>query len=100
MKRKNIILVLSTIFVVASFILKETLKVDPNFLSLGHYHLITAVVMIITTIIAGHTIFIKAVQALRYKIISIDLLVSIAAIGALIIGEFWEAAAVTFLFIL
>ena len=35
-----------------------------------------------------------------YKIISIDLLVSIAAIGALIIGEFWEAAAVTFLFIL
>lgn len=100
MKRKNIILILSTIFVVTSFILKETLKVDPNFISLGHYHLITALVMIITTVIAGHTIFIKAVQALRYKIISIDLLVSIAAIGALIIGEFWEAAAVTFLFIL
>ncbi|WP_435299064.1 heavy metal translocating P-type ATPase [Timonella sp. A28] len=32
------------------------------------------------------------------KFISIDLLVSIAAIGAVIIGNFWEAAAVTFLF--
>src|SRR5690625_4359424 len=30
--------------------------------------------------------------------ISIDLLVSVAAIGAIIIGNFWEAAAVTFLF--
>src|SRR5690625_7968612 len=30
--------------------------------------------------------------------ISIDLLVSVAAIGAVIIGNFWEAAAVTFLF--
>src|SRR5690606_1603401 len=30
--------------------------------------------------------------------ISIDLLVSIAAIGATIIGNFWESAAVTFLF--
>src|SRR5699024_3212192 len=30
--------------------------------------------------------------------LAIDLLVSIAAIGALIIGEYWEAAAVTFLF--
>src|SRR5699024_4287221 len=32
------------------------------------------------------------------KMISIDLLVSVAAIGAVIIGNFWEAAAVTFLF--
>src|SRR5690625_7284802 len=32
------------------------------------------------------------------KVIAIDLLVSIAAVGALIIGQYWEAAAVTFLF--
>src|SRR5690625_2975718 len=32
------------------------------------------------------------------KMVSIDLLVSVAAIGATIIGNFWEAAAVTFLF--
>ena len=32
------------------------------------------------------------------RVIGIDLLVSIAAIGAVIIGEYWEAAAVTFLF--
>src|SRR5699024_536335 len=39
-----------------------------------------------------------AVRALVTKMISIDLLVSVAAIGATIIGNFWEAAAVTFLF--
>ncbi|HCX86202.1 MAG TPA: heavy metal translocating P-type ATPase, partial [Micrococcales bacterium] len=32
------------------------------------------------------------------RVIGIDLLVSVAAIGAVIIGEYWEAAAVTFLF--
>ncbi|MGP6176587.1 heavy metal translocating P-type ATPase [Microbacterium sp. A196] len=54
--------------------------------------------MIAAAIAAGHGILIKAVRALRVKFISIDLLVSIAAIGAIIIGNFWEAAAVTFLF--
>ena len=98
MKRKSFVLILSTIFVVTSFVLKETLKVTATSVTLGLYHIITALIMIITTLIAGHSIFIKAIQALRYKIISIDLLVTIAAIGALIIGEFWEAAAVTFLF--
>ena len=32
------------------------------------------------------------------KHISIDLLVSVATIGAILVGNFWEAAAVTFLF--
>ncbi|HSM25351.1 MAG TPA: cation-translocating P-type ATPase [Anaerolineaceae bacterium] len=36
---------------------------------------------------------------MKNKYISIELLVTIAAGGALIIGEYWEAAAVTFLFI-
>ena len=40
----------------------------------------------------------KALVALRYKIIGIDLLVSIAVVGAIIIGEHWEAAAVAILF--
>ncbi|MEG0552156.1 MAG: cation-translocating P-type ATPase, partial [Carnobacterium sp.] len=60
---------------------------------------IKAIALIIATIIAGIPIFIKALQALRMKAFSIDLLVSIAVIGALYIGEFTESAVVTFLFL-
>jgi len=48
---------------------------------------------------AGADIVVRAWANLRNKAFSIELLVSIAFIGALVIGEFWEAAAVTFLFI-
>lgn len=50
-------------------------------------------------IIGGVPIFIKAIQALKVKVVSIDLLVSIAIIGGLFIGEFEEAAIVSFLFL-
>lgn len=39
-----------------------------------------------------------ALIALRYKVIGIDLLVTIAVIGAIILGEYWEAAVVAVLF--
>ena len=51
-------------------------------------------------IVAGWDIALRAYHSLRNRHISIELLVTIAATGALIIGEYWEAAAVTFLFIL
>ena len=54
--------------------------------------------MVAAAVVAGLPILVKAVRALLVRSIAIDLLVSIAAIGAVIIGEFWEAAAVTFLF--
>ncbi|MFW5933856.1 MAG: heavy metal translocating P-type ATPase [Actinomycetota bacterium] len=54
--------------------------------------------MIAAAVVAGTPIVINAVRALGARTIGIDLLVSIAAIGAVIIGEYWEAAAVTFLF--
>ncbi|QCP06343.1 cation-translocating P-type ATPase [Brevibacterium sp. CS2] len=54
--------------------------------------------MIAGAVVAGYNIVVKAINALMTKHIGIDLLVSIAAIGAIIIGNFWEAAAVTFLF--
>ena len=57
------------------------------------------IALIIATIIASVPIFIKAIQALRMKAFSIDLLVSIAVIGALYIGEFTESSIVTFLFL-
>ncbi len=99
MKRKTLVLIVSTLLVTLSFVLRETLKPVPGAFTIGIYHPITAIVMILTALLAGYGIVKKAIGALRYKIISIDLLVSIAAIGAIAIFEFWEAAAVTFLFI-
>ncbi|MFB4166754.1 heavy metal translocating P-type ATPase [Virgibacillus sp. JSM 102003] len=57
------------------------------------------ITLIIATIVAGVPIFMKAFQALRMKAFSIELLVTIAVIGALIIGEYVESAVVTFLFL-
>lgn len=56
-------------------------------------------VLITATIVAGYFIAIKAFKALRMKAFSIELLVTIAVVGALIIGEYVESAVVTFLFI-
>jgi len=54
--------------------------------------------LLAATFLAGTPIFIKAYQALRMKAFSIELLVTIAVIGALFIGEYVESAVVTFLF--
>ncbi|APT87772.1 heavy metal translocating P-type ATPase [Corynebacterium flavescens] len=56
--------------------------------------------MIAAAVVAGWQIAVSAVQALRIRMISIDLLVIVAAIGALFINNYWESAAVTFLFAL
>ncbi len=56
------------------------------------------ILMVAAAVIAGTPVVIKAWNALTAKVIGIDLLVSVAAIGAVIIGNYWEAAAVTFLF--
>jgi len=54
--------------------------------------------MITAAVIAGYQVALNAYNTLKKKILSIDALVTIAAIGALFIGEYWESAAVTFLF--
>lgn len=64
----------------------------------SHGFTMANVLMLAAAIVAGYNIVLSAVRALATKMISIDLLVSVAAIGAVIIGNFWEAAAVTFLF--
>ncbi len=58
-----------------------------------------SMLLIIATIIAGIPIIRKAIQSLRMKAFSIELLVSIAIIGALFIGEYVESAVVSFLFL-
>jgi len=57
------------------------------------------ILLIIAAVVAGVPIAIKAFQALRMKAFSIDLLVTIAVVGAMIIGEYVEAAVVSFLFL-
>lgn len=64
----------------------------------GPYELRQAI-LVFATVLAGIPIFIKAYQAVRMRVFSIELLVTIAVIGALFIGEFVESAVVTFLFL-
>ena len=59
-----------------------------------------APLMVLAAVLAGSGIAVRAGRALRHRQMSIDLLVTIATVGALAIGEVWEAAALTFLFTL
>ena len=61
---------------------------------------VTNLVMLSTAVVAGTPILINAFRSLRFKIVGIDALVTLAVLGAIFIGEYWEAAAVTFLFML
>lgn len=65
----------------------------PDSLTLRHGLLIVA------SVLAGFPIAVRAIQALIAKAFSIDLLVTIAVIGALIIGEYVESSVVSFLFL-
>jgi len=57
------------------------------------------VFMIIASILGAIPVALHAFSALKNKVISIELLVTIAVIGAFIIGEYEESAVVTFLFL-
>lgn len=83
-------LILSTILIAISYILFK----------IKGYFEPTIIFMFLSSIIAGLPIFKKAISSLKYRIIGIDALVTIAVIGAFIIGEYFEAAAVTYLFML
>lgn len=56
--------------------------------------------LVLASVTAGARIATTAVRSLASRQVSIELLVTIAAVGAIFIGEVWEAAAVTFLFTL
>jgi Zn2+/Cd2+-exporting ATPase len=61
---------------------------------------ISNTLMVMAAFISGYPIALNAVRAIKYKILGIDALVTLAVIGAILINEYWEAAAVTFLFML
>ncbi len=88
--RKHLYLyVISTLFIL-SIILNEW-KVNIA---------LSIVIMTLLTILSGFHIFKKAIIDLKYLYIGIDLLVTVAVIAAYIIGDYFEAAAVTYLFTL
>ena len=65
-----------------------------------HINLPYQALMLIVGIVGVLPIALTAISSLRVKLISIDVLVSLAVIGAFIIGKFNEAAIVTWLFML
>ncbi|NLD07646.1 MAG: heavy metal translocating P-type ATPase, partial [Lactobacillus sp.] len=62
--------------------------------------LLYQILMAVAGVIGVIPIILTAISSLKVKLISIDVLVSLAVIGAFIIGEFNEAAIVTWLFML
>ena len=87
-KYKNRITALSGFLIVIGFALK----------TLG-YTTAADFALILATLIAVVPIMYKAYLALRMKAFSIELLVTIAVIGALFIREYTESSVVTFLFL-
>lgn len=88
--------ILSGLLIIGSFIASGVAGSD--FRGLEDNAVLADVLMLAAAVVAGAPIVKKAVDALLIRHIGIDLLVSVAGIGAIIIGNYWEAAAVTFLF--
>lgn len=88
-KNKNLITFLSAILITTAFISKWT--VDNLYLFTWS--------LVIATVIGALPIALQAYQAIRIKVVSIDVLVTIAVIGAFLIQNYEESAIVTFLFL-
>ena len=94
-KRRQLLSITSGLLILAGLAAERTLQAAPEV----NGRLVAAALMIAAAVIAGMDIAQRAYLSLRSRHISIELLVTIATLGALAIGEYWEAAAVTFLFI-
>jgi Cd2+/Zn2+-exporting ATPase len=78
----------SGLLIVMSFVVAQVFGSD----EVGNVFIVAAAALAATPIVR------KAARALAARVVGIDLLVSVATMGAVIIGQYWEAAAVTFLF--
>jgi len=88
--RKTTLLIVSGLFILTGWMSGSLLN-EP---------LLFDLMMIGAALIAGYDIVQRAWRGLKNRQTNIELLVSIAAIGGLSIGVYWESAAVTFLFLL
>ena len=89
LKKKNQITLISGILIAIAFIAKWTV---------GNMNIFVWS-LVIASIIGAAPIIIQAYQALRVKVVSIDVLVTIAVVGAFLIQNYEESAIVTFLFL-
>ena len=89
MSHKNQIALINGIFVVIGFSAHFLLHNEP----------LEVTAFVIASVMGALPIAIQAYQALKVRVVSIDLLVTIAVIGAFAIQNFEESAVVTFLFL-
>ncbi|HHT50034.1 MAG TPA: heavy metal translocating P-type ATPase [Eubacteriaceae bacterium] len=89
LKSKNKIVLISGILIAIAFINKWTTGNVSVFIWS----------LVIASVLGAAPIAIQAYQALRVKVVSIDVLVTIAVVGAFLIQNFEESAIVTFLFL-
>ncbi len=89
LKNKNRITFISGILITVSFIIYYI------FLNEG----ISEYLLIVASILGLIPILFQAISALRVRVVSIELLVSIAVFGAFVIGNYEESSIVTFLFL-
>ncbi len=89
LSKKNLITLIGGVLIAIAFISKWTV---------GNVY-VFAWALIIASILGAAPIVIQAYQALRVKVVSIDVLVTIAVIGAFFIQNYEESAIVTFLFL-
>ena len=87
--RKNHITIVSAILIIIAFVSKLGFENEQ----------IAIWALVIASILGASPIAIQAYQALKVKVISIDVLVTIAVIGAFIVRNYEESAIVTFLFL-
>lgn len=88
-RRKDLIqLLVPAALIVAAWIARWLAQAETVFI----------VFMVAAALYAGINIAKEAWVRLRHKQFSIPLLITVASVGALLIGEVWEAAAVTFLY--
>lgn len=88
-KNKNRIAFISGILITVSFIMHSIFLNER----------ISEYLLIVASILGLIPILFQAISALRVRVVSIELLVSIAVFGAFVIGNYEESSIVTFLFL-
>lgn len=87
--QKNRITLVSALVILVAYVAKFGFQQEAVF----------TVGLVMASLLGVLPIAIQAVQALRYNVVSIDVLVTLAVSGAFLIREFEESAIVTFLFL-